>query len=251
MMALGTGERTDANRVATELFDGLPPRYDRLGYLLSFGQDRRWRRTMVSHVRVPPRARILDVATGPGGVALALTRATGAYVIGLDLTEPMLRQARRNVARRGETRVVLVQGRGEQLPFPDGSFDAVTFEYLLRYVDDPQATLSELVRVLRPGGTLASMEFYVPEQPAWRRLWWLYTRFALPLGGLVLGGREWYEVGRFLGPSISAHYRRYPVAWLEDAWRRAGCRGVNAGRMSVGGGLVMWGTRVSGDGPTH
>jgi demethylmenaquinone methyltransferase/2-methoxy-6-polyprenyl-1,4-benzoquinol methylase len=248
-VALGTGERTDPNRVATELFDGLPARYDRLGYLLSFGQDRRWRRTMVSHVRVAPGARILDVATGPGGVALALCRATGAFVVGLDLTAPMLREAHRNLTRRGETRVSLVQGRGEQLPFPDGSFDAVTFEYLLRYVDDPEATLAELVRVLRPGGTLASMEFHVPDEPKWRALWWLYTRFALPFGGFVLGGREWYEVGRFLGPSISAHYRRYPVAWLEGAWRRAGCRGVSAGRMSVGGGLVMWGTRVSNDGP--
>jgi demethylmenaquinone methyltransferase / 2-methoxy-6-polyprenyl-1,4-benzoquinol methylase len=249
-MALGTSERSDPNRVATELFDGLPARYDRLGYLLSFGQDRRWRRAMVSHVRVPPDARVLDVATGPGGVALAITRATGAYVVGLDLTAPMLRQARRNVARRGE-RISLVQGRGEQLPFPDGAFDAVTFEYLLRYVEDPQATLSELVRVLRPGGTLASMEFHVPEQAKWRNLWWLYTRLALPLGGLVLGGREWYQVGRFLGPSISGHYRRYSLAWLEDAWRQAGCRGVNTAQMSVGGGLVMWGTRVSGDVASH
>jgi demethylmenaquinone methyltransferase/2-methoxy-6-polyprenyl-1,4-benzoquinol methylase len=250
-VALGTGEQTDPNRVATQLFDGLPARYDRLGYLLSFGQDRRWRRAMVSHVRVQPGARILDVATGPGGVAFALRRATDAFVVGLDLTEPMLRQARHNLAQRNEMGVGLVQGRGEQLPFPDGAFDAVTFEYLLRYVDDPQATLSELVRVLRPGGTLASMEFHLPDRAAWHSLWWLYTRFALPLGGLLLGGREWYEVGRFLGPSISGHYRSYPVAWLEDAWRRAGCRGVNTARMSLGGGLVMWGTRVSGDAPTH
>jgi demethylmenaquinone methyltransferase/2-methoxy-6-polyprenyl-1,4-benzoquinol methylase len=234
----------DINQVAVELFDGLPARYDHLGYILSFGQDRRWRRELVSRVVVPPGARILDVATGPGGVAIALRRATGAEVVGIDLTMQMLRQAARQIARRSERHIALVQGRGEQLPFADGSFDAVTFEYLLRYVDDPQATLGELVRVLRPGGTLASMEFHVPDRRAWRGLWWFYTRSLLPLGGFLLGGREWYRVGRFLGPSISGHYRRYPVDWLVAAWRNAGCHAVTATKMSVGGGLVMSGTKA-------
>ena len=238
-----TRSRHDPNRFAAELFGGLPARYDALGYVLSFGQDRRWRREMIAHVRADSSGRVLDVATGPGGIARALRTATGAFVIGLDLTGPMLAKAKANIDERGETRVALVQGRGEQLPFADGSLDAVTFSYLLRYVADPQAAIVELARVLRPGGTIASLEFHAPNQPVWKSLWWLYTRLVLPVAGRLLGGREWQTVGRFLGPSISSHYRRYPVEWTLAAWSRAGLADVGYRVMSVGGGLVMWGTK--------
>jgi demethylmenaquinone methyltransferase/2-methoxy-6-polyprenyl-1,4-benzoquinol methylase len=151
------------------------------------------------------------------------------------------------VARAGlNGRVQLVAGRAEQLPFPDASFDALTFTYLLRYVDDPQATLRELARVVKPGGTVASLEFYLPPSHFWRAWWWLYTRFVLPAGGWLTGGAEWYRVGRFLGPNISGHYKKYPLAWTEDAWRQAGFENVGARIMSLGGGLVMWGTRSGG-----
>jgi demethylmenaquinone methyltransferase/2-methoxy-6-polyprenyl-1,4-benzoquinol methylase len=234
---------TAPNRQATELFDGLPARYDRLGALLSLGQDRRWRKEMVSHVVAGPTGRVLDVATGPAGVALAIRSATGAQVVGLDLTGPMLARARQNLASRHEGGVHLVQGRGEELPFADGAFDAVSFTYLLRYVADPAATIAELARVLRPGGTLSSLEFHLPPNPVWRGLWWCYTRLVLPVAGWLTGGREWFEVGRFLGPNISRHYRRYPLAWTIEAWGGAGIDGVGSRLMSLGGGLVMWGTK--------
>lgn len=234
---------TAPNRQATELFDGLPARYDRLGALLSLGQDRRWRKEMVSHVVAGPTGRVLDVATGPAGVALAIRSATGAQVVGLDLTGPMLARARQNLASRHEGGVHLVQGRGEELPFADGAFDAVSFTYLLRYVADPEATVAELARVLRPGGTLSSLEFHLPPNPVWRGLWWCYTRLVLPVAGALTGGREWFEVGRFLGPNITRHYRRYPLAWTIEAWSRAGIQGVGSRLMSLGGGLVMWGTK--------
>ncbi|HEX3460635.1 MAG TPA: class I SAM-dependent methyltransferase [Acidimicrobiales bacterium] len=234
---------TAPNRQATELFDGLPARYDRLGALLSLGQDRRWRKEMVSHVVAGPTGRVLDVATGPAGVALAIRSATGAQVVGLDLTGPMLARARQNLASRHEGGVHLVQGRGEELPFADGAFDAVSFTYLLRYVADPEATVAELARVLRPGGTLSSLEFHLPPNPVWRGLWWCYTRLVLPVAGWLTGGREWFEVGRFLGPNITRHYRRYPLAWTIEVWSRAGIQGVGSRLMSLGGGLVMWGTK--------
>ena len=164
----------------------------------------------------------------------------------MDLTEPMLRQGQRRVAAAGQRdRITLVAGRAEQLPFPDASFDALTFTYLLRYVRDPQATLAELARVLKPGGIMASLEFCVPTGPLWHPAWWAYTRMVLPAGGLLLGGREWFRVGRFLGPNISAHYRRYPVAWTVAAWEKAGLTDVGTRVMSLGGGLVMWGTCAS------
>ena len=239
------------NRFARDLFTPLPARYDRLAELLSFGQNGQWRAAMVG--RVVPAAGdepgnepgvILDVASGTAGVALQLAARSQARVVGVDLTEQMLRQGQQRIAAAGQReRITLMTGRAEQLPFPDASFDALTFTYLLRYVRDPQATLAELARVLKPGGTMASLEFCVPTGPVWHPAWWAYTRTVLPAGGLLLGGREWFRVGRFLGPNISAHYRRYPVAWTVAAWEKAGLTDVGARIMSLGGGLVMWGTR--------
>jgi demethylmenaquinone methyltransferase / 2-methoxy-6-polyprenyl-1,4-benzoquinol methylase len=246
------------NRFARDLFAPLPARYDRLAEILSFGQNGRWRSAMVGCV-LPADGVILDVASGTAGVALQLAAPPapngtrrgaqdeaggGARVVGVDLTEEMLREGHRRVAAAGmANRVGLVAGRAEQLPFPDGYFDALTFTYLLRYVQDPQATLAELARVLKPGGAMASLEFCVPSGTLWRPAWWAYTRLALPAGGFLLGGPEWFRVGRFLGPNISAHYRRYPVSWTVEAWQKAGLTDVGARVMSLGGGLVMWGTR--------
>ena len=232
------------NRFARDLFGPLPARYDRLAEVLSFGQNGRWRSAMVDRV-LPAGGVILDVASGTAGVALQLQARSGVQVVGVDLTEEMLREGRRRVAAAGlGDRIGLVAGRAERLPFPDGHFDALTFTYLLRYVEDPLATLTELARVVRPGGTVASLEFCVPTGTVWSPAWWAYTRLLLPAGGLLLGGREWYRVGRFLGPNISAHYRRYPVSWTVQAWQKAGFTEVGVRIMSLGGGLVMWGKRA-------
>ncbi len=237
----------ERNSFAQDLFTPLPARYDRLAELLSFGQNGRWRRAMVDQIVPAPGNVVLDVASGTAGVALQLASRTGARVVGLDVTEHMLRRGKANVTVAGQAgRIGLVAGRAEQIPLPDASVDALTFTYLLRYVDDPQATLAELARVVRPGGRVASLEFCVPPAPFWRAAWWLYTRLLLPLGGLLTGGREWFEVGRFLGPSISRHYRSYPVAWTEQAWRNAGFTDVGVALKSLGGGMVMWGTRSGG-----
>jgi demethylmenaquinone methyltransferase / 2-methoxy-6-polyprenyl-1,4-benzoquinol methylase len=237
------------NDFARDLFDGLADRYDLLAELLSFGQNRRWRAAMVDAVAGTDSAprRVLDVATGTGGVALMLSERTGASVVGVDLTEPMLRRGRERIIQRGKAdRIRLVVARGEQLPFPDGTFDALTFTYLLRYVADPAATMRELARVVRPGGQIANLEFAVPANPLWHAGWVGYTRVVLPLAGLLTGGREWYEVGRFLGPSISSFYQRYPVRRLQDIWRAAGLEAVTSRPMSLGGGLVMSGRKVDG-----
>ncbi len=230
-------------RFAQELFTGLPARYDLLAEVLSFGQNGRWRRAMVDRVISAAPSLVLDVATGTAGVALQLARRSPGQVVGLDLTEAMLRRGQENVGRAGAgDRIHLVAGSADQLPFPDEAFDALTFTYLLRYVADPAATLSELARVVKPGGPVASLEFHVPPNRFWRSSWWLYTRTVLPAAGR-LGGRPWFEVGRFLGPNISEHYRRYPRSWTVDAWRAAGFVDVGSRVMSLGGGLVMWGRK--------
>jgi len=235
----------DPNRFARELYSVLPRRYDLLAEILSMGQNRRWRREAVGHLVAKAPEQVLDVATGTAGVALDLAARTGARVTGVDLTEEMLRRGARRVADTGRTpRISLLAGRAEQLPFGDATFDGMTFSYLLRYVADPRATLRELARVVKPGGPVASLEFHVPPNPLWRAAWWLYTRLGLPAAGLLTGGREWLRVGRFLGPSISGHYRRYPCDWTVEAWRDAGFVEVGWRLMSLGGGLVMWGTRA-------
>jgi demethylmenaquinone methyltransferase/2-methoxy-6-polyprenyl-1,4-benzoquinol methylase len=240
------------NSFARQLFAPLPARYDRLAELLSFGQNGRWRRAMVDRL-IPADGisrsgeLIADVAAGTAGVSLQIAARTGARVVGLDLTEQMLRQGARNVTAAGaDDDISLVNARAERLPLADASVDALTFTYLLRYVNDPQATLSELARVVRPGGTVASLEFNVPPSAFWRFWWRLYTWLVLPAGGLVTGGRQWYEVGRFLGPSIAGHYRKYPIDWTVRAWEQAGLQDVGYAVMSLGGGLVMWGTRAGG-----
>jgi demethylmenaquinone methyltransferase / 2-methoxy-6-polyprenyl-1,4-benzoquinol methylase len=241
-----TRSRQDPTRFAQQLFQGLPQRYDLLAEALSFGQNRRWRRAMVDTVVDAGPTTVLDVATGTGGVAVQLARRADVRVTGIDITEAMLRRGLAAVRREGlQKRIALVSGQAEQLPFADATFDALTFTYLLRYVADPAATIAELARVVRPGGAIASLEFHVPPKPLLRGAWWLYTRVGLPVLG-ALAGREWYRVGRFLGPSISAHYDRYSDAWTIEAWQRAGISDIGIHLMSLGGGVVMWGRRTDG-----
>ena len=240
-----TRSRTQPNVFARRLFAPLAGRYDRLAEILSMGQNRRWRNAMVEHITGSEARLVLDVACGPARVSRALADATNAYIVGLDLNENMLRQGVSSVAGAGlQDRIGLMLGRGEQLPFPDACFDALTFTYLLRYVTDPANTLAELARVVKPGGPIASLEFAVPSAPWWRAAWWCYTRIVLPVAGWITGGKAWFRVGRFLGPSISTHYRQYPVTWTVSAWNAAGIDDVGTRTMSLGGGLIMWGRRA-------
>jgi len=227
---------TDRRDQAIELFAPLGPRYDRMGALLSFGQDPRWRHAMVSHI---PRdgGSVLDVATGTGLVAERLL-GQGHRVTGLDQSPDMLSVAR----QRFGDRVELVEASATEIPFAAASFDHLTFTYLLRYVDDPGATLAELARVVRPGGTIANLEFCVP-RGIWRPLWDLYVAVGLPALGRI-ASRGWYDVGRFLGPSIRGFYERWPLERQLQLWREAGVGNVQARRMSVGGGVVIWGTKT-------
>ena len=222
---------------ARALFAPLGPNYDRVGATLSFGQDPRWRRTMVSRV---PRdgGTVLDVATGTGLVAERLL-AQGHRVTGLDQSADMLAIAR----RRFGDRVELVQASATEIPFPDASFDHLTFTYLLRYVDDPGATLAELARVVRPGGTIASTRVLRPPR-----------RLATALGSLrrrrPAGGRPGdlarlvrrRPLSRPVDPRVLRASGRSSAS--SSCGERAGIADVRARRMSLGGGVVIWGIRA-------
>jgi demethylmenaquinone methyltransferase / 2-methoxy-6-polyprenyl-1,4-benzoquinol methylase len=221
---------------ARTLFAPLGPTYDRYSALLSFGQDPRWRRFLVSRLAVGRADTVLDVATGTGLVARALVRRFGCSVVGLDQSPDMLAVA---AERTRGLAVRLVEGRAEQLPFTDGEFAGLTFTYLLRYVDDPESTVRELARVVRPGGTIAMLEFALPHG-IWRPPWELWVRAGLPAAGRLISP-GWYEVGRFLGPSIRGFWGRHdPI----ELFRSADIEDVRARRLSLGGGIVVWGRRA-------
>jgi demethylmenaquinone methyltransferase / 2-methoxy-6-polyprenyl-1,4-benzoquinol methylase len=239
----GDGAASPRKREALDLFSGLPRRYDALSAALSFWQDPRWRRALVSHAAPKAGERVLDVATGTGMVAAELLSRCDCSVVGIDQSEAMLSAARARFASEPATRIELIQGQAESLPFADASFDALTFTYLLRYVDDPATTVSELARVVRPGGRVASLEFGVPPLALARVAWRFYTAVGLPTLGR-LASREWAQVGRFLGPSIRGFYARHPVERIVGYWEAAGLENVKVRRMSLGGGIVMSASKV-------
>jgi demethylmenaquinone methyltransferase / 2-methoxy-6-polyprenyl-1,4-benzoquinol methylase len=234
---------SERNRAARDLFAPLGSTYDRWSRLLSFGQDPRWRRFLVSRVDVGSEETVLDVATGTAAVAIELAGRTGCRVVGLDQSPEMLAAGRERVESVGLTeRIQLVEGSAERLPFPDAAFDALTFTYLLRYVEDPGATLAELARVVRRGGTIAALEFGLP-RGVWRPLWELYVRVGLPVAGRVISP-GWHEVGAFLGPSIRELHARLPLERQLDLWWAAGIEEIRVRRLSLGGGYVVWGRRA-------
>ena len=188
---------------------------------------------MVGGLGLSPGSRVLDVAAGTGSIT-RLMESRGLEVLSVDQSRQMTQMAK----RRGAAAVLAT---AERLPFADGIFDGVTFGYLLRYVDDVSRCLEELVRIVRPGGIVGMVEFGRPGG-AWRPAWWLYTRTLLPMAGAMIRS-GWWEVGRFLGPSIDAFAREHPPERLAAEWGAAGMEDVRYRRMSLGGGLVMWGRR--------
>jgi demethylmenaquinone methyltransferase / 2-methoxy-6-polyprenyl-1,4-benzoquinol methylase len=235
------GTRTE---LARGLFAPLGPTYDRYANALSFGQDPRWRRFLVSRLPVGADDVVLDVATGTAAVALELVRQTGCSVVGVDQSPEMLDEARRRLLLAAETkRVRLAEASAQELPFEDGSFDGLTAAYLLRYLDDLPTELGELARVLRPGATAALLDFGVPPGSLPRAAWNLWVDVGLRVLGRAISP-GWHEVGRFLGGSIRDFDRRWPVPRLLTALREAGFDDVRAKRLSLGGCTVLWGRRA-------
>jgi demethylmenaquinone methyltransferase/2-methoxy-6-polyprenyl-1,4-benzoquinol methylase len=225
------------------LFTAIAPQYSWAGAVLSFGQDPRWRRFTVSKVGAVPGSLVLDVAAGTGLVSRDLAARSRVNVVSLDPSEPMLRAGiPANEAARLADRIHPVLGRAEVLPFADGTFDALTFTYLVRYVDDPAATIRELARVVRPGGSIASLEFHVPQQPMLRAGWYAYTRGVLPVLGSFVSP-QWRRTGNFLGPSISRLEDRAPLPEQVRWWQEAGIRHVRSRELTLGAAVVIWGVK--------
>ena len=230
------------NRFARRLFAGIAPQYEHMGALLSLGQDGRWRRFLVSRTNAVPGSRVLDVAAGTQLVSRELATRKGVRVVALDQSEPMLRAGREPTRLAGlEDRIAPVLGQVEHLPFGDGSFDAVTFTYLLRYVEDPAATVRELARVIRPGGSIAMLEFHVPTSPIARVGWWVHTRLLMRI--LASASPAWVRTVVFLGPNISQFVSAHPLEEWVGWFQRAGIRHVRTRTFLLGSAVVLWGVK--------
>ena len=194
---------TKAHYVRT-LFSRVPEEYDSLLGLLTFGQDRHWRASLVEKASPDPEGFVLDVATGTGLVATDFagrTRGTG-LVIGVDLTLSMLQTARSRLEKRGlQDQTAWVLARAESLPFRENCFESASISLALRNVSDAGKTLEEMTRVTKPGGLVASLDFARPPNRIFRLFYYDYLFGLFPLLGRLVS-RAWGRTLSYLGRSI-------------------------------------------------
>lgn len=196
------GEKAAKKEQVRTMFDRIAFRYDFLNRLLSFGIDRGWRRKMVRMVTAGRPAAILDLATGTGDLAIGLARANpAATVTGADLSPDMLAVGRRKIEKKKIGNIAgMIEADGERLPFPEASFDAVTIGFGIRNFENIPAGLSEMFRVLKPGGRVYVLEFAMPKGKIFGALYHFYFRRMLPfIGGLFTGE---YKAYRYLQRSV-------------------------------------------------
>lgn len=216
------------------MFDRVAPRYDLANALLSLGQDAHWRR-LTAEAASPRGARCLDVASGPGNVAVELLSRGADEVVALDLSFNMLAQgARRWTGAEGaDLGLRFVNGDALALPFDDATFDAVTISFGLRNVPDPRAALREFARVTRPGGRLVVCEFASPTWGPFRRLYTGYLMRLLPeVAKLVSSAPDAYV---YLAESIRAWPDRREIAdWFVAAgYERIAVKDLSGGIVAV------------------
>ncbi|CAN5861535.1 bifunctional demethylmenaquinone methyltransferase/2-methoxy-6-polyprenyl-1,4-benzoquinol methylase UbiE [soil metagenome] len=221
------------------MFAAIAGRYDLLNHLLSGHIDRRWRRLVARRLGkiVCSTDSILDVACGTGDLSLSLFETTGARVVGTDFCRPMLEIAARKIANRAPD-IPLIEGDALRLPFLDCSFDAVTIAFGLRNLSDVELGLAELVRVVKPGGYVAVLEFSKPVLPAFRLLFNVYFTRVLPmLGGLISGSKSAYQ---YLPDSVT----RFPdQKGLSSLMRKVGIESIEYQNLTGGIAALHTGTR--------
>lgn len=230
----------DHSRRVREMFAGIATRYDLLNHLLSGNTDQRWRRLVAERLRagLPSQgARLLDVACGTGDLSLALAEATGARIVGTDFCRPMLEIAARKAATRPAS-IPFVEGDALKLPFADCRFDGVSIAFGLRNLSSVEGGLRELLRVLKPGGRAAVLEFSRPVVPGFRALFQFYFTRVLPLiGGIISGSPGAYE---YLPDSVS----RFPdQKRLAELMREVGFEEVQYRNLTGGIAALHLGTR--------
>jgi demethylmenaquinone methyltransferase/2-methoxy-6-polyprenyl-1,4-benzoquinol methylase len=227
--ATGTGALRRPAEIQS-MFDRIVRRYDLMNRLMTGGQDIAWRRKAAQVAIGTGAELVLDVATGTGDLAIELRRQGAPLVVGIDFAQGMLDSAAEKLEANGSSGIVLLRSDAMRLPFPDGSFDACTVAFGLRNMIDYQAAVSEMARVLRPGGRLVILEMTPVRNPLFRTVFGIYFDRIVPfVGGVISGDPEAYS---YLPRSVSA----FPNA------RRLGLMMQRAGLEQVRFKLLMMGT---------
>jgi demethylmenaquinone methyltransferase / 2-methoxy-6-polyprenyl-1,4-benzoquinol methylase len=228
---MATAPDKSADRIAG-MFDAIAPRYDLLNHLLSAGIDRRWRAAAIKSLELGGGETLVDVCCGTADVALEARRgpSAAARVVGVDFSGAMLGLGRQKVGlARESNRIALVRGDAMRLPIGSRSADAVTIAFGIRNVERPEAACAELVRVLRPGGRLAILEFGVPRVPCIKPLYLWYFTHVLPRVGRAISGHG--AAYSYLPASVGTFA---PPSEFVGMLRAAGFTGVRADPLTFG-----------------
>ncbi|HUV05163.1 MAG TPA: bifunctional demethylmenaquinone methyltransferase/2-methoxy-6-polyprenyl-1,4-benzoquinol methylase UbiE [Armatimonadota bacterium] len=223
-----------------ELFASIAPRYDLLNSILSFNCHKRWRAFAVRQCGLSQGDAALDVCAGTLDLAIELAKVVGptGRVVAVDFCRPMLDVGRRKLEKRGIGSLFPAEGSAERLPALSNSFDAATIGFALRNVVSVENTLAEMVRVVKPGGRVVSLELAKPEGPVFRRLHRLYFYHVLPfIGGAVNGRREAYQ---YLPESLERFHSREELSGM---MRKAGLGDVRVHDLAGGAVAVHVGTK--------
>ena len=211
-----------------DLFDTIAPRYDLINDLQSLWLHRRWKRLLVKIAGVRPGEKALDICCGTGDIAFAL-RAAGAEVVGLDFSPAMLSVAQKRV----RDKVKFIQGDAQHVPFEDAAFDIVTIGYGLRNLESWEAGLEEMARLARPGGRILALDFGKPENPVWRRVYFSWLRWGVPVFGKIFCHDS--ATYSYILESLKAYPAQRGVA---EKLRALGCRDVQV-RNLLGGAMCI------------
>jgi demethylmenaquinone methyltransferase / 2-methoxy-6-polyprenyl-1,4-benzoquinol methylase len=189
--------------VVREMFDDISPKYDFLNHLLSFGIDRAWRRKLVNLLGERKPMTVLDVATGTGDLAIAISSLMPQKIVGIDISEKMLEIGRQKIIDRGLNKMVTLQrADAERIPFSNNSFEAITVAFGVRNYENLELGLAEMSRVLRPGGVMLILEFSHPGSFPMKQLYSFYSRFIIPLLGRLISGNS--KAYTYLPESVAA-----------------------------------------------
>ena len=185
------------------MFDEISPKYDFLNHLLSFGIDRSWRKKLVQILGEHDPKTILDVATGTGDLAIAISVLNPKKIVGIDISEKMLSIGKQKISQLGlESLITLQNADAEKIPFSDHSFEAITVAFGVRNFEDLRKGLSEMKRVLRPGGIIAILEFSHPQTFPMKQMYRIYSRYGIPLIGKLISNND--RAYRYLPDSVAA-----------------------------------------------
>ena len=185
------------------MFDDISPKYDFLNHFLSFGIDRSWRKKLVGILGARKPAAVLDVATGTGDLAIAVSALKPQKIVGIDISEKMLDIGRKKLVELGLNHLITLRcADAEKIPFSDNTFDAITVAFGVRNYENLELGLTEMKRVLRPGGIMLILEFSHPGSFPMKQLYSFYSKYIIPLTGKLISGNS--QAYNYLPESVAA-----------------------------------------------